>query len=79
MNKSKSDVIAMERGKNYRINYRIPGEREKQMIATFLSEDDDTYVFSGRPYFGTTPVRKERVLKIEETTSLPMVPKTVPR
>jgi len=77
----------LERGKNYVVVYRIPGEKPKRMVATFLGVTDivvdrrfegKVYTFSGRPTFGTTPVSSRYLMSMEKTSEPPHVPRVVP-
>jgi hypothetical protein len=64
----------MEAGKKYRIRYQIPGvyNRPREMVAKFLSVNvnehtgAETYVFSGRPEFGTTDLEAKHIRGVWE-------------
>jgi hypothetical protein len=50
-------------GEKYLVKYRIPSMHRvpRFMLATFIGVVDGSLVFSGRPVFGTTYIRKEHL------------------
>lgn len=61
----------MRSGEKYLVKYRIPGVHRvpRLMLASFMGVEDNTLLFSGRPVFGTSSIRKEWVL---ETSFVPV-------
>ena len=68
---------SLTRGKNYRVVYRIPGEKPRRMVATLLGLNKEAYLFSGRPDFGTTPVQRKYVRSLTRTSERPQAPRTI--
>ena len=59
----------MQPGKKYHIiSNAIPGvwNKPREMIFTFIDENEDTYRFSARPKAGTQDFPKEQVAEIRE-------------
>jgi hypothetical protein len=68
-------VPLLETGRRYRVTYAVDGlRRPRQMLALLMERREDPgcgtlLLFSGRPEFGTTPLRSRQVLAAEEVTT----------
>ncbi len=56
----------LQKGKKYRVRYRGSTQRRDRVaVLTYLwTNDQDELVWSGRPEFGTTELRKEDVIRV---------------
>lgn len=70
-------IFKFQKGKNYKVHYKTPDEKEQYIIVTFLYETEHQFIFSGPPDFGTIPLYKKYFLSAEETDQAPQVPKIV--
>jgi hypothetical protein len=60
-------LVGTPTGRKYLIKYQLDGQRVPRFaVARLLEIDDEVYVFSGRPQFGTFRLNRSQIIGIEQ-------------